>query len=61
MKRCQMCGSSMSVAAELTEAERHYTWFKCLNISCGAVFLVQKSIDKTGVPKKEEQANAAAG
>lgn len=61
MKRCQMCGSTMSVAAELTEAERHYTWFKCLNISCGAVFLVQKSTDKGAAASEQEQANAAAG
>jgi hypothetical protein len=59
MKRCQMCGSAMRIDAELTEGERHYTWFKCLNISCGAVFLVQKPLQKRAPVEAQAQTNAA--
>jgi hypothetical protein len=54
-----MCGSAMRIDAELTEGERHYTWFKCMNINCGSVFLVQKSLQKRPVVGTEAQTNAA--
>ena len=62
MKRCKMCGSAMNVAAELTEGGRHYTWYKCLNINCGSVFLVQKPISNASLKvDTKAQANAVAG
>lgn len=61
MKRCQICGSAMRLDAELTEGDRHYTWFKCLNFNCGAIFLVQKSLAKRPAIEAQESANAAAG
>lgn|GEM_PF-6000794 len=61
MKRCQLCGSTMRVDAELVEGDRHYCWFKCLNINCGGIFLVQKSVRKKPVAESQESASAAAG
>jgi len=64
MKRCQLCGSAMRVDAELLEGERHYTWFKCLNINCGSIFLIQTSLKKKSEAEPESadhQASAAAG
>ncbi len=59
MKRCQMCGSAMRIDAELTEGERHYTWYKCLNLNCGAVFLVQKPLAKQPPVDNQVQTHAA--
>ena len=62
MKRCMMCGSAMRIEAELTEGERSYTWFKCLNMNCGGVFLAQrKATAKAPVVEPEAQASTAAG
>ena len=61
MKRCQMCGSAMRMDAELTEGDRHYTWFKCLNFNCGAIFLVQRSLSKKPVMQTPQSASTAAG
>lgn len=61
VKRCQLCGSTMRVDAELIEGDRHYCWFKCLNIKCGGIFLVQKSVQKRQDVKSEESASTAAG
>ncbi len=62
MKRCMMCGSAMRIEAELTEGERCYIWYKCLNINCGSVFLAQhKSVQAAPVADSQTQANAAAG
>ena len=61
MKRCQMCGSAMRIDAELTEGERHYTWFKCLSLNCGAVFLVQRPLHgRAPVEQQQPQAHASA-
>ncbi len=60
MKRCQLCGSTMRVDAELIEGDRHYCWFKCLNIKCGGIFLVQKSVRKRD-EVESQQASTAAG
>ena len=61
VKRCQLCGSAMRVDAELMEGERHYCWYKCLNINCGGIFLVQKTIRKRPGVESQESASAAAG
>jgi hypothetical protein len=37
----------MRVDAELVEGQRQYHWYKCTNLKCGAVFLVQ---ERTGRP-----------
>ena len=42
MKRCQVCGAQMRIDAELVEGQRQYHWYKCTNLKCGAVFLVQE-------------------
>lgn len=57
MKACQMCGSSMRVDAELVEGQRHYHWFKCTSLQCGAIFLVQERVKKTApTPAKADSA-----
>ena len=60
MKRCRLCNSAMRLDAELIEGERHYSWFKCLNINCGGIFLVQKSPHKKTDVRTPESASAAA-
>ena len=47
MKQCQMCGSPMRIDAELVEGQRQYHWYKCTNMKCGAIFLVQERIVRT--------------
>ena len=47
MKQCQMCGSPMRIDAELVEGQRQYHWYKCTNLECGAIFLVQERIVRT--------------
>lgn len=42
-----MCGSPMRIDAELVEGQRQYHWFKCTNMQCGAIFLVQERIVRT--------------
>lgn len=51
----------MRMDAELLEGDRHYCWYKCLNINCGGIFLVQKSTRKRPEVESQESANAAAG
>jgi hypothetical protein len=52
----------MRIEAELIEGERSYTWYKCLNMNCGGVFLAQrKAAAKAPAVQSEAQANAAAG
>jgi hypothetical protein len=51
----------MRLDAELIEGDRHYSWFKCLNIDCGGIFLVQKSPNRKAEAKTQESASAAAG
>ncbi|MCD6405017.1 MAG: hypothetical protein J7M19_04260 [Planctomycetes bacterium] len=58
MKRCQMCGSAMRLDAELVEGERHYLWYKCTNLDCGAIFLVQEPIRKAPVPAPQAPVNS---
>jgi len=37
----------MRIDAELVEGQRQYKWFKCTNLQCGAIFLVQERIVRT--------------
>ncbi len=47
----------MRVDAELVEGQRHYHWFKCTSLQCGAIFLVQERVKKTApTPAKADSA-----
>ena len=60
MKQCQMCGAPMRVDAELVEGQRRYHWYKCTNINCGAIFLVQERLARPGAVPQHPAANSAA-
>ncbi len=59
MKRCQMCGRAMRLDAELVEGQRHYLWHKCMNIKCGAIFLVQERMTEDAPAEHQETLNSA--
>jgi len=58
-----MCGSPMRIDAELIEGQRRYHWYKCTNLNCGQIFLVQERASRE-VPlaarSQGAQANSAA-
>ena len=60
MKRCQMCGSAMRLDAELVEGQRQYLWYKCTNLACGAIFLVQQQTAKNPPVVREAPLNSTA-
>ena len=51
-----MCGSPMRIDAELMEGQRRYCWYKCTNIRCGAIFLVQDRIREEQPAARRQQA-----
>jgi hypothetical protein len=59
VKQCQMCGSPMRVDAELVEGQRRYHWYKCTNINCGAIFLVQEGLVRASTVPQRPAANSA--
>ncbi|MHC4713553.1 MAG: hypothetical protein ACYTAN_09840 [Planctomycetota bacterium] len=60
MKQCQMCGSPMRVDAELVEGQRRYHWYKCTNMKCGAIFLVQERIARRSAARRSAAKSAMA-
>jgi hypothetical protein len=50
----------MRVDAELVEGQRRYHWYKCTNMKCGAIFLVQERIARRSAARRSAAKSAMA-